>query len=527
LGDKNGYWCEICQIGCDNDENTINNHNTSIKHVKKEAGQQMLLKLSEEYDCLEHDPKSGTFRCMICNIGVTSPQLMESHFTGSKHRKKAEDHTTNGNANADGKPAAAESLTDPAAGTEGEYWCKVCKLQGKSTPELITKHLATAKHKKKVASSELMEKLRQQEDCFVQDPVSSILKCLVCSLDIPSPHQLESHLAGANHKRKAQGKTAGNEGEEVATDGYWCQICKLSGKSTPTSIDAHIKGAKHLRKVAGNDLLQKLKETTDCFDHDEETGLLNCKVCNIDMNTPQLLEVHLGGFKHKMRAEGKNPLKKEKHENPANPNPEDAERIVFLRNMSHKSTEEEIRTVFEDCGEIESLHCIKDFKGNSKGYGYILFKDKESAVKALEKDKTVLEEHPIGVMAYNPDHPMYVLAYDLQPQKEKLFVTGLPTIMTEKEIRNLFEPHGKIKEIKMLMQKKKFKGLCYIDYADEETAASVKEATDKYEVAPDKKISVRFAYPPRPRKEAAAAATVKEAAANNIDAATEVVGMEK
>jgi len=551
-GDKNGYWCEICKLVCKNDEISINHHNAGTKHVKKEAGQQMLLKLSQEYDCFEHDPESGTLRCVICNIVATSPQLLEAHFNGSKHKSKVDGHTTNGNANADVKPAAAAATAaapTPAAGVEGGYWCEICKLHGRTTAVLIATHMAGTKHKKKLASYELLQKLRQQEDCFVQDPVSSVLKCLVCSLEMATPQQLEAHLAGAKHRSKAQG-TAGatgaaeNAGEEVTTDGYWCQVCKLSGTHTPMSVAAHMQGAKHLRKVAGNDLLQKLKETTDCFDHDEATGMLKCKVCNIEVNTPQLLEVHLSGSKHKMRVEGR-PIKR-KHDGDPNhtpakrvaPNPEDAERTVFLKNMSFKSTEEEIRAVFEDCGEIENLFCIKDYRGRNKGYGYLMFKDKEAAVKALEKDKTVLEERPMYVSAYNPEERREHNRSG-EPEKDKLFVSGLPTTMTEEEIRTLFEPHGEIKDLRMLMKKETFKGLCYLDYADEETAAAVKEATDQFEIGPEQKITVQFSYPPRPRKgwkgrrhfhkhhggnaaNAAAATATGEEGVNNIDAAAEV-----
>merc|ERR1711874_219842 len=73
--------------------------------------------------------------------------------------------------------------------------------------------------------------------------------------------------------------------------------------------------------------------------------------------------------------------------------------------------------------------------------------------------------------------------------------------MTEEEIRGLFEPHGEIKELRMLTNKEGgFKGLCYLDYNDEETAAAVKEATDQFEIGPEQKILVQFSYPPRPKR---------------------------
>lgn len=506
-----GYWCEICKMNLKNDEISISHHNSGTKHVKKAAAQAMLLKLSEEYDCFEQDPESGILRCVLCNIVATSPPLLEAHFNGSKHKSKV-DGATNGTPNGGAKPAA--TVTTPAAVTttpataiaNGTYWCEICKLRGTTTPTLIATHMNGSKHKKKQASFDLIQKLRTEDDCFIQDQVSGILKCIVCSLDMATAQQLEAHLSGNKHRAKAQG-TVPNTGDaenEMTTDGYWCQICRLSGTHTPMSVAAHVNGAKHLRKVAGHELLEKLKESTDCFDHDEATGMLKCRVCNIEVNTPQLLDVHLNGTKHKNKVEGK-PVKR-KHDGDPNytpakrvaPNPEDAERTVFLKNMSFKSTEEDIRAVFEDCGEIESLYCIKDFRGRNKGFGYLMFKEKEAAVKALEKDKTVLEERPMYVSAYNPeerrDHKTG------EPEKDKLFVSGIPVTMTEEEIRGLFEPHGEIKDIRLLRKKEEFKGMCYLDYNDEETAAAVKEATDQFEIGPEQKITVQFSYPPRPRR---------------------------
>jgi len=408
-------------------------------------------------------------------------------------------------------PAAAVSPTKKSNTGVGGYWCEICKMNTSKKDEIsISHHNSGTKHVKKAAAQAMLLKLSEEYDCFEQDPESGILRCVLCNIVATSPPLLEAHFNGSKHKSKVDGASNGtanaknNENAaEMTTDGYWCQICRLSGTHTPMSVAAHINGAKHLRKVAGHELLEKLKESTDCFDHDEATGMLKCKVCNIEVNTPQLLDVHLNGTKHKTKVEGK-PVKR-KHDGDPNytpakrvaPNPEDAERTVFLKNMSFKSTEEDIRAVFEDCGEIENLYCIKDFRGRNKGFGYLMFKEREAAVRALEKDKTVLEERPMYVSAYNPEERRDHKAGE--PEKDKLFVSGIPVTMTEEEIRGLFEPHGEIKDIRLLMKKDGFKGMCYLDYNDDETAAAVKEATDQFEIGPEQKLTVQFSYPPRPR----------------------------
>jgi len=64
-------------------------------------------------------------------------------------------------------------------------------------------------------------------------------------------------------------------------------------------MDAHLAGSKHQRKVQGNELLWKLQQTESCFTQDEETGKLTCLVCHVELTSPQLLEAHLQGSKHK------------------------------------------------------------------------------------------------------------------------------------------------------------------------------------------------------------------------------------
>lgn len=60
---------------------------------------------------------------------------------------------------------------------------------------------------------------------------------------------------------------------------------------------------------------------------------------------------------------------------------------VFLGNLSFKSTEEEIREFFKDCGEIHSVRLVRDGNtGIGKGFGYVNFVSKDGVVLALQKN---------------------------------------------------------------------------------------------------------------------------------------------
>lgn len=66
-------------------------------------------------------------------------------------------------------------------------------------------------------------------------------------------------------------------------------------------------------------------------------------------------------------------------------------RKLYVGNIPYNATEEDIKELFSEYGEIESLKIIQDqFTGQSKGFGFIEMVSEEDAKKAMaglnEKD---------------------------------------------------------------------------------------------------------------------------------------------
>ena len=64
---------------------------------------------------------------------------------------------------------------------------------------------------------------------------------------------------------------------------------------------------------------------------------------------------------------------------------------MYVGNIPYNATEEDLRELFSEYGEIESLKIIQDqFTGQSKGFGFIEMVNEEDAKKAMaglnEKD---------------------------------------------------------------------------------------------------------------------------------------------
>mmetsp|Transcript_29926 Transcript_29926/g.22180 ORF Transcript_29926/g.22180 Transcript_29926/m.22180 type:complete len:99 (+) Transcript_29926:599-895(+) len=61
---------------------------------------------------------------------------------------------------------------------------------------------------------------------------------------------------------------------------------------------------------------------------------------------------------------------------------------LFVKNFPRETTEEGLRNMFVEFGEVESVSIPKDAEGKNKDFGYVCFKnpqDAETALNALNK----------------------------------------------------------------------------------------------------------------------------------------------
>ena len=68
---------------------------------------------------------------------------------------------------------------------------------------------------------------------------------------------------------------------------------------------------------------------------------------------------------------------------------ETKDRNLFIKGFAKEVTEEELTEFFKQFGEIESLSIHKDQNGESCGFAFVLYKDKESADRALNDAVTI------------------------------------------------------------------------------------------------------------------------------------------
>ena len=65
---------------------------------------------------------------------------------------------------------------------------------------------------------------------------------------------------------------------------------------------------------------------------------------------------------------------------------EEIEVNIYVGNLSHTTTEDDLRQAFEAFGQVESANIIKDkFSGESRGFGFVEMPSKQEAQKAIEE----------------------------------------------------------------------------------------------------------------------------------------------
>ena len=80
---------------------------------------------------------------------------------------------------------------------------------------------------------------------------------------------------------------------------------------------------------------------------------------------------------------------------------------VYVGNLPFDVDDEKLKELFSEFGETEEVTVIKDkFSGRSKGFGFVTFKDEESAKKAIAKmNEKEIEGRNLKVSEAKPMDP--------------------------------------------------------------------------------------------------------------------------
>ncbi|XP_062108828.1 flowering time control protein FCA-like isoform X2 [Humulus lupulus] len=174
---------------------------------------------------------------------------------------------------------------------------------------------------------------------------------------------------------------------------------------------------------------------------------------------------------------------------------------LFVGSVPRTATEEDIRPLFEEHGNVVEVALIKDKKtGQQQGCCFIKYATSEEAdraIRALHNQHTL----PGGV------GPIQVRYADGERERlgaveYKLFVGSLDKQATKKDVEEIFSQYGRVEDVYLMRDEmRQSRGCGFVKYSQREMAlAAINALNGSYTMRGcDQPLTVRFADPKRPR----------------------------
>ncbi|XP_064968316.1 flowering time control protein FCA-like isoform X1 [Musa acuminata AAA Group] len=174
---------------------------------------------------------------------------------------------------------------------------------------------------------------------------------------------------------------------------------------------------------------------------------------------------------------------------------------LFIGSVPRTASEEDIRPLFEEHGDVVEVAFIKDRKtGEQQGCCFVKYTNSEEAdraIRALHNQYTL----PGGL------GPIQVRYADGEREhhgavEDKLFVASLNKQATAKEIEEIFSPYGLVEDVYIMRDSsRQSRGCGFVKFASREMALAALKALNGVYIMRgcDQPLVVRFADPKRPR----------------------------
>lgn len=168
-------------------------------------------------------------------------------------------------------------------------------------------------------------------------------------------------------------------------------------------------------------------------------------------------------------------------------------RKLFVGGLSWETTQENLQRYFQRYGEVIDCVVMKNNdSGRSRGFGFVTYGDSQNVGVVLQNGPHNLDGRTIDPKPCNPR----TLA---KPKKgggyPKVFLGGLPSNVTETDLRVFFARYGTVMEVVIMydQEKKKSRGFGFLSFQDD---ASVERVTcEHYINLNGKQVEIKKAEP--------------------------------
>ncbi|KAM3397999.1 UBP1-associated protein 2A [Capsicum galapagoense] len=163
-----------------------------------------------------------------------------------------------------------------------------------------------------------------------------------------------------------------------------------------------------------------------------------------------------------------------------------AHRKIFVHGLGWDTTAETLTSVFGIYGEIEDCKAVTDkVSGKSKGYGFILFKHRSGARRALKEPQkkigTRMTSCQLASAGPVPSPPPSTAAPVSEYTQRKIFVSNVAAELEPQKLLEFFSKFGEVEEGPLGLDKQtgKPKGFCLFVYKSVEGARKALEEPHK------------------------------------------------
>ena len=166
---------------------------------------------------------------------------------------------------------------------------------------------------------------------------------------------------------------------------------------------------------------------------------------------------------------------------------------LFVGGLSWETTQDSLLRYFSRFGEVIDCVVMKNAEtGRSRGFGFVTFSDPNNIDTVIQSCPHNLDGRTIDPKPCNPRSMQ-------KPKKNinwpKVFLGGLPSSITETDLRNFFSRYGRVTEVVIMydQEKKKARGFGFLSF--ENDAAVDQAVAEHYVNIQNKQVEIKRAEP--------------------------------
>ncbi|CAF1015308.1 unnamed protein product [Brachionus calyciflorus] len=160
---------------------------------------------------------------------------------------------------------------------------------------------------------------------------------------------------------------------------------------------------------------------------------------------------------------------------------------VYVKNFGEQINDDEFRQLFEKYGEVTSCVVVRDMEGKSKGFGFVNFREPESAESACkELNESELNGRKIYVGRFQKKAERSTVLRRIHEEKKQernnrymginLYIKNLDDTIDDDKLRQEFVSFGTITSAKVMTENGRSKGFGFVCFSAPEEAT--KAVTD-------------------------------------------------